>query len=92
MNTRQARGKKHKKYIKKQAMRIWKDAHYQKGLWDDCLKTALENHRQRIQFEETSKALTEKLLRETKETSKAVDEKLLREQLALQCDNNGWVG
>ena len=51
MHVRQAKGKKHIRYIYRRAMRLWKSAKWQRGLWDECLRTALENHRKRIETE-----------------------------------------
>jgi len=32
-------------------MRLWKNTKWEKGLWDACLRTALENHCKNIQKE-----------------------------------------
>jgi hypothetical protein len=61
MSVRQAKGKKHLKYIKRKAMRLWKETKWQPGLWDECLKTALKDHRERIQSESLSKDIQEQM-------------------------------
>lgn len=51
MAIRQARGKKHCKNIKRRAMRLWKQSHYEKGLWDSCLRACIDRHRQKVERE-----------------------------------------
>ena len=42
-------------------MRLWKETKWQPGLWDECLKTALKDHRERIQSESLSKDIQEQM-------------------------------
>lgn len=61
MSVRQLKGRKHIKLIRKQAMRLWRDAFYQKDLWKECLKTAIENHRLQVESEIISKKIQKQL-------------------------------
>ena len=78
MHVRQAKGKRHIKFIRRKAMRIWKASKYKRGLYEQCLRTALETHRLRVKEEITGK----------KETT--IREQLTPS--CCDCDKNGWVG
>lgn len=58
---RQAAGLKHCRNIKRAAKRLWKQSNYQQGLWDECLKSAIEHHRKRV-----ARAIYLKMKREEK--------------------------
>jgi hypothetical protein len=76
MHVRQSKGKRHIKFIRLKAMRIWKASKYKRGLYGECLKTALENHRLRVEKEISDKKY------------KSIREQLT----FSCCDQNGWMG
>lgn len=45
---RQAGGLKHCKNIRRIAKRIWKKSNYRYGDWDECLRSALRLHREKM--------------------------------------------
>ena len=55
MAVRQLKGLVHCRLIKRRAKRIWKKTNLERGLWDQCLKTAIENHRREVEAEVISK-------------------------------------
>lgn len=59
-------------------MRIWKASKYQRGLYEQCLRTALETHRLRVEKE--IEEATGKTIRKQLEFSSSA------------CDANGWIG
>jgi len=46
---RQLKGLNHCRLIKRRAKRIWKKSKFQHGMWNDCLKTAIEEHRLKVE-------------------------------------------
>jgi hypothetical protein len=90
MHVRQSKGKKHKTFIRLKAMRIWKAAKYARGLYGECLKTALEVHRLKVK-QEIEKEINAREEKDRKEAERR--QKVIREQLQFSCcDQNGWVG
>ena len=77
---RQAKGKKHCKYIKKKALQMWRATNYQDGMWIECLKTCIEKHRQSV---------ADEIMNERRAV--AQESRRAQRELAF-CDNNGWIG
>lgn len=61
MAVRQLKGLNHCKLIKRRAKRMWRKTHWEKGLWEQCLKTAIESHRRQIEAELVSKRVQQML-------------------------------
>lgn len=61
MAVRQLKGLHHCKLIKRRAKKMWQKTEWQKGMWDQCLRTAIENHRRQIAAELVSKRVQEQL-------------------------------
>lgn len=58
-------------------MRLWKASCYQKGLWNQCLKSCIERHRLKVEKEIKSKISNELESERQKEIE--------------FCDKNGWL-
>lgn len=61
MAVRQLKGLKHCTLIKRRAKKIWKQSKCQPGLWDACLKAAIENHRREMEAEVISRNVQHQL-------------------------------
>lgn len=45
----QPKGLNHCRMIKRRAKQIWKKTNWQRDMWNDCLKTAINDHRRQVE-------------------------------------------
>lgn len=85
---RQLKGKKHIRYIKRKAMRLWKGVNFEQGLRNDCLQEILKRHRESVaaDLERSKRKIAEMIEEKPSETQREFS------YPACLCDNNGWVG
>lgn len=57
----QLKGLSHCKLIRKKAKQLWRKTHWQRGLWDQCLRAAMNSHRRECEMEIISKGVQKQL-------------------------------
>jgi len=84
----QLKGKKHIRYIRRKALRLWEGVNREEELRNDCLREILERHRKKlhVDLQESRKKIVEL----TRESPSDIQEEF--SYPSSQCDNNGWVG